>query len=142
MKQSIQGFLKRVRIALLNSQFLEMLRRLWFCLPFAWRQNLVAAYGKREQRYYLDFPLNMRGVAFTGQELRLVLQQHMPCDMSFTIFYGSPDYPAGSGTYIKNQDTSGHFEIITEQGACQGMMTWLFPNTTNQAATYSRAFAH
>lgn len=136
-----QWFLKPARIALVSSQFLTMLRRLWLRLPFAWRQNMLAACGRRE-RYSFDFPLNMRDLTFTTQELRPVLLQHMPCTMTFTVFSGNPDRPTGSGTYIKC-DTNGSFQILYEQGACQGLMIWLFPVTAaDPAPTYSKAFAH
>ena len=138
----VRWFIKQARIALVNSQFLTMLRRLWLCLPFAFRKNMLATFGRREQRYSLDFPLNMRDLAFTAREMRPVLQQHMPCNMTFTIFSGNPDRPAGSGTYIK-YDAHGSFKILTEQGACLGLMTWLFPVTaTDQTTSYSKAFAH
>jgi len=138
----VRWFLKQARIALVNSQVLTMLRRLWLCLPFAFRKNMLATFGRREQRYSLDFPLSMRDLAFTAQEMRPVLQQHMPCNMTFTIFSGNPDRPAGSGTYIKC-DAHGPFKILTEQGACLGLMTWLFPVTaTDQTTSYSKAFAH
>ncbi len=138
----VRWFLQQARIALVNSQFLTMLRRLWLCLPFAFRKNMLVAFGRREQRYSLDFPLNMRDLAFTAREMRPVLQQHMPCNMTFTVFSGNPDRPAGSGTYLKC-DVHGSFKILTEQGACLGLMTWLFPATaTDQTTSYSKAFAH
>jgi hypothetical protein len=138
----VRWFLKQARIALVSIQFLTMLRRLWLRLPFAFRKNMLAACGRRERRYSLDFPLNMRDLAFTAQEMRPVLQQYMPSNMTFTVFSGNPDRPAGSGTYIKC-DAHGSFKILTEQGTCQGLMTWLFPvMSTDQATSYSKAFAH
>lgn len=84
------------------------------------QQPQVHSPGGESPVYHLDFPHNMSGVALSAEELRTVLQQAMPCDITFNIFQEGPNGPTGRGHYVKNPQRT--IRVLDEQEGCCGLI--------------------
>ena len=95
-----------------------------------------------EQEYYLDclYLRTIQDTPYTASQLRTIIEERVPCGPFGVIQRElglSSKGTLGSGSYIKSAKDTCSLAIVTEQGACLGLMASLFPDRPVQTLAAS-----
>lgn len=81
-----------------------------------------------QQQLYLDL-INIQNTPYSASELRLIIEQRVPCGPFFVTARDEGNHAqlSGLGAYIKRATDTCYIEVVEEQGSCHGLMSRLFP---------------
>ena len=81
-----------------------------------------------ERQYSIDL-MNTQGTLYSGNELRLIIEQRVPCGTFSITAFDRQEHaePSGRGLYIKQAIDPRSIEVVEEQGTCQDLLSQLFP---------------